>query len=129
MPDVAVGDRLDPLDTEPSRVQLFRYSAMTWNGHRIHYDPEYAQTEGHPDVLVQSHLHGALVQRHLLSWAGPEGRLSELSWQNVGRATPEEPLTIQAEVTTVEDDAVSFEVWTETAEHTCAEGAATIVFE
>lgn len=127
--DVSVGDRIDPLEVVPERVQLFRYSAMTWNGHRIHYDPEYARTEGHPDVLVQSHFHGALVQRHVMQWCGPEGTLTELSWSNVGRAIPEEELRVEAEVTAVDDGRVSFDVWTETDENRCAEGTATVSFD
>jgi len=35
-------------DVTPSPVLLYRYSAATFNGHRIHYDPEYArQVEGY----------------------------------------------------------------------------------
>ena len=34
-------------------VQLFRFSALTFNGHRIHYDKTWAtQVEGHRDVVV-----------------------------------------------------------------------------
>ncbi|SHI28723.1 MaoC/PaaZ C-terminal domain-containing protein [Pollutimonas bauzanensis] len=43
-------------------VQLFRYSALTWNGHRIHYDADYArQQEGYPACVMN----GALTL-HLL---------------------------------------------------------------
>jgi len=39
-------------------VLLFRYSAVTFNGHRIHYDHPYAtQVEGYPGLVV----HGPLV--------------------------------------------------------------------
>jgi 3-methylfumaryl-CoA hydratase len=39
-------------------VLLFRYSAATFNGHRIHYDHPYATgTEGYPGLVV----HGPLV--------------------------------------------------------------------
>ncbi len=41
-----------------NRVLLFRYSALTFNGHRIHYDAPYAdQSEGYPGLVV----HGPLV--------------------------------------------------------------------
>ena len=34
-------------------VQLFRFSALTFNGHRIHYDKPWAtEVEGHRDVVV-----------------------------------------------------------------------------
>lgn len=38
---------------QPDSVMLFRYSALTFNGHRIHYDLPYAQTvEGYPGLVV-----------------------------------------------------------------------------
>jgi 3-methylfumaryl-CoA hydratase len=44
------------LDTDP--VLLFRFSALTYNGHRIHYDHPYAtQVEGYPNLVV----HGPLL--------------------------------------------------------------------
>lgn len=42
---------------------LFRYSALTFNGHRIHYDRDYAtQTEGYSGLVV----HGPLLAQHLI---------------------------------------------------------------
>ena len=42
---------------------LFRYSALTFNGHRIHYDADYArQVEGYPDLVI----HGPLIATLLL---------------------------------------------------------------
>lgn len=126
---VSVGDRLT-LEKEPSRPQLFRFSAMAWNPHRIHYDPEYAKdVEGHPDVLVQAHFHGASIQQLLLNWLPADGRLAELEWSNVGRAVPDEKLTANAEITAIDEEhgRIEFEVWTESDEGRCADGTAVIV--
>ncbi|MEX0406311.1 MaoC family dehydratase N-terminal domain-containing protein [Aquibium sp. LZ166] len=47
----------------PDPVLLFRYSALTFNGHRIHYDREYtAHEEGYPGLVV----HGPLIATLLL---------------------------------------------------------------
>ena len=46
------GMELAVMVNNASRAQLFRYSAATWNPHRIHYDKDYAATEWHSDVLV-----------------------------------------------------------------------------
>lgn len=47
----------------PNSVMLFRYSALTFNGHRIHYDREYCkQHEGYPGLVV----HGPLTATLLL---------------------------------------------------------------
>ncbi|MDD2765757.1 MAG: MaoC family dehydratase N-terminal domain-containing protein [Opitutaceae bacterium] len=46
--------------TDP--VLLFRYSAITFNGHRIHYDLPYAtQEEGYPGLVVQGPLTATLL--------------------------------------------------------------------
>lgn len=48
---------------EPDAVLLFRYSALTFNGHRIHYDRQYVtQVEGYPGLIV----HGPLIATLLL---------------------------------------------------------------
>ncbi len=40
-------------DVVPDDVLLFRYSALTFNGHRIHYDRKYVtQVEGYPGLIV-----------------------------------------------------------------------------
>ena len=40
---------------------LFRFSAFTFNGHRIHYDLRHAREEGYPDLLVHGPLQAALM--------------------------------------------------------------------
>ncbi|MEX5502182.1 MaoC family dehydratase N-terminal domain-containing protein [Pseudomonas putida] len=46
------------LHVQPSPTLLFRYSAVTFNGHRIHYDwPYVTETEGYPGMVV----HGPLI--------------------------------------------------------------------
>lgn len=40
----------------PTEVALFRFSALTYNAHRIHYDRTYAEAEGYPDLLVHAPL-------------------------------------------------------------------------
>ena len=48
---------------EPDAVLLFRYSALTFNGHRIHYDRRYTtEVEGYPGLVV----HGPLIATLLL---------------------------------------------------------------
>lgn len=50
----------------PDPVMLFRYSAITFNGHRIHYDRKYVtEVEGYPALIV----HGPLIATLLLELA------------------------------------------------------------
>lgn len=53
-------------DWTPTSVELFRYSAATFNGHRIHYDwPYVTAEEGYPGLVV----HGPLTATRLCEFA------------------------------------------------------------
>ncbi|KIN62486.1 MaoC like domain protein [Sulfitobacter noctilucicola] len=53
-------------DVRFSSTLLFRYSALTFNGHRIHYDLDYARdVEGYGGLVV----HGPLLAQHLMLMA------------------------------------------------------------
>jgi len=62
-PKPAPSDSTWQRDIIPDDVLLFRYSALTFNGHRIHYDRRYVTTEeGYPGLIV----HGPLLATLLL---------------------------------------------------------------
>ena len=62
--DEILGEWTEKINTSP--VQLFRYSALTFNGHRIHYDRKYAtEAEGYPGLVV----HGPLLATMLSLFA------------------------------------------------------------
>ncbi len=62
-PKAAPADAVWRRDVRPDPVLLFRYSALTFNGHRIHYDRRYAtEVEGYPGLVV----HGPLLATLLL---------------------------------------------------------------
>jgi 3-methylfumaryl-CoA hydratase len=68
---------------EPDDVLLFRYSALTFNGHRIHYDRRYVTTvEGYPGLVV----HGPLIATLLLDLLRrelPEAQVRNFSFRAV----------------------------------------------
>lgn len=99
---VEVLEELDGVRHEPTNVQLFRYCAVTWNGHRIHYDAAYAASEGYPNVLVQSHLHGAFLTSFCTDWMGDGGRLERLEYSVRRFACPGDVLTCRGEITSTE---------------------------
>ncbi|MPZ62125.1 MAG: mesaconyl-C4 CoA hydratase [Propionibacteriales bacterium] len=53
------------LDLHVDSALLFRFSALTYNAHRIHYDRDYARDEGYEDLVVHGPLQ-ALVMAELL---------------------------------------------------------------
>jgi 3-methylfumaryl-CoA hydratase len=57
----------------PCPVMLFRYSALTFNSHRIHYDRNYAQNdEGYPGLVVHGPLIATLLMDHFLRQRLPD---------------------------------------------------------
>ncbi len=67
----------------PDVALLFRYSALTFNAHRIHYDREYAcETEGYPGLVV----HGPLLATLLIGAAQeahPDKQIEEFQFRAV----------------------------------------------
>ncbi len=58
------GEWVEEMHSDP--LQLFRFSALTFNGHRIHYDRPYAtEVEGYPGLVV----HGPLLATWLSLFA------------------------------------------------------------
>lgn len=97
--DVHPGDALPALTVVPDERQLFFFSAATYNGHRIHYDKDWARTtEGYDDVLVQGPLQAALLARAVTDWIGGRGRLVEYSVQNRAVALAGQQLTFTGSV-------------------------------
>ncbi|MCH9734578.1 MAG: MaoC family dehydratase [Actinomycetia bacterium] len=98
--DVHPGDAIPDLTVTVDETQLFFFSAATYNGHRIHYDKEWArEVEGYDDILVHGPLQSALLARTLTDWIGGRGRLVAFSVQNRAVAYPGQALTFGGTVT------------------------------
>lgn len=78
----APGSQLGPLEKRPGPIDLFRFSAATWNGHRVHFDREFARAEGRQDVVVQGYLFGSWMAQAVQDWAGPGALLLEIEFSN-----------------------------------------------
>ena len=67
----------------PDDVLLFRYSALTFNGHRIHYDRQYVTTvEGYPGLVVHGPLIATLLM-DLLRRQMPDARVQQFAFKAV----------------------------------------------
>lgn len=84
-PDFSETWRLD-------NAALFRYSALTFNSHRIHYDADYARdVEGYPDLVV----HGPLLLTLLLDAATRRGiDLESVRYRAVSPVFLPDPFTV-----------------------------------
>lgn len=67
----------------PDDVLLFRYSALTFNGHRIHYDRKYVtEVEGYPGLIVHGPLIATLLM-DLLRRQMPEAKVARFEFRAV----------------------------------------------
>lgn len=65
----------------PDPVLLFRYSALIFNAHRIHYDHDYCRdVEGYPGLVVHGPLTATLLMDHFLR-AHPGARISSFAFR------------------------------------------------
>lgn len=65
---------------KPSEVNLFRFSAATFNGHRIHYDLLYTtEVEGYPALIV----HGPFTAARLAALAMRDGSLAHFTFRAI----------------------------------------------
>lgn len=70
----------------PQATHLFRYSALTFNSHRIHYDRDYAeQEELYPGLVVQGPLMATLLLDHAARKFGPDA-LAAFSFRGLSPA-------------------------------------------
>jgi 3-methylfumaryl-CoA hydratase len=61
-----------PVAVHADAVALFRYSAATFNGHRIHYDADYCRdVEGYPGLVVHGPLIATLLLGHIENTVAP----------------------------------------------------------
>ena len=79
----------------PTRPLLFRFSAVTFNSHRIHFDHEYAiSEEGYPDLVVHGPLTAIMLARSAARWV--ERPLYSFEFRARAPLFVDQPVTISA---------------------------------
>lgn len=98
-------------DITPDSVLLFRYSALTFNSHRIHYDREYVTgVEGYPALLVQGSLTATLLM-DLLRRELPDGDVKEMNVRAMAPLYDNAPFTVNGKPS---EDGKSVQLWAAT---------------
>jgi len=95
-PQPAPGRAVWSRSVTPDPVMLFRYSALTFNGHRIHYDSPYVtQVEGYPGLVMNGGLTTLLVFELARTHASTPIRY--ISSRNVRALFANQPITLGGE--------------------------------
>ena len=108
--NLQAGDTLPPLNHTATPFQLFRYSAVTWNPHRIHFDEPYAREEGHAGVALHSHLRAALALRCVAEGLGPGWHVTKVAYRLRKPVYAPAELAYTARVTANEGDTMTLEL-------------------
>ena len=94
----------------PDDVLLFRYSALTFNGHRIHYDRRYVtEVEGYPGLIV----HGPLIATLLLDLVrrnAPGADIAAFRFKAVRPTFDLNPLRVNGQA---QDDGKTITLWSQ----------------
>jgi len=107
-PERAPGGEAWRRTIEPDPVLLFRYSALTFNGHRIHYDHPYVtREEGYPDLVVHGPLIATLLA-DLLQRERPQAVLRRFEFRAVRPTFANRPFTVCGKPS---DDGNTVELW------------------
>jgi 3-methylfumaryl-CoA hydratase len=96
----------------PDSTLLFRYSALTFNGHRIHYDHNYTtREEGYPGLVVHGPLMATLLM-NLAQASRPDSPLREFEFRGAAPAFVDQALVLSVNDNGAEnnDDAESLEI-------------------
>jgi len=106
-------------------VVLFRYSALTFNGHRIHYDRKYVtEVEGYPGLIV----HGPLIATLLLDLLRrslPGARVASFDFRAVRPTFDLHPFSVHGKPSS---DGKTIELWAQDHEgFLTMQGTATLV--
>lgn len=108
------GDELGPVDRTPDAVDLFLYAAAVWLPHRIHYDLEYARSEGHTGLVVPGPLQAAYLAQLANAAARAEGgRLLSLRFRHVGSAVAGDRLRSGGRVVSLDAGRAVCDLWVE----------------
>jgi 3-methylfumaryl-CoA hydratase len=92
----------------PDDVLLFRYSALTFNGHRIHYDRRYVtEIEGYPGLIVHGPLIATLLL-DLLRYQRPDAEVAEYRFKAVQPIFDINPFSVCGEPLA---DGKTFHLW------------------
>jgi hydroxyacyl-ACP dehydratase HTD2-like protein with hotdog domain len=121
------GTVVTPREFTAGEIDLFRFSAATWNAHRIHYDRAQAEADGLQGLPVQAHLHGAWLAQVARSIGGSSARLRTISWSNRAAVYAGEQVQVSGTVESIQGPLVGLSLAETKADGSRAvEGSATV---
>ena len=97
--DVEIGEELKPLVKHPDTRQLVMWAGASGDYNPIHYDKDFALSQGLPGVIVHGALAGCFLSQLITDWIGEQGVVNKFSCSYRGMNFPGEAITCQGKVT------------------------------
>jgi acyl dehydratase len=117
--DVRPGDEIPELVKNCTPRQLVMWAAASGDFYEIHYDVEFARSNGLDGLVVHGALKNAFLGQLLHDWVAPAGRILRYGCSYRGMDYPREELRCRGTVTGVEERGgehlVELDIWVENA--------------
>lgn len=108
--DVAVGDKLPPLDIDITTGLVVCGALATRDFEPVHHDKAAAQATGLPDVFMNILTSQGLMTRFATDWSGPDATVRSLDLRLGAPNVPGMVMTISGEVTAKDDSAGTVDI-------------------
>jgi acyl dehydratase len=95
----AVGDELPLFELPVTSTVIVAGAIASRDFMPAHHDPEYARSQGAPDIFMNILTTNGYVARFITDWAGPEAMLRKIAIRLGAPAVPGQPLRFTGQVT------------------------------
>jgi acyl dehydratase len=103
-PDINVGDAVTPLVVNLTSTMIVAGAIATRDFMPVHHDPEYARSQGAPDIFMNILSTNAYVARFITDWAGAETFIRNINIRLGVPAIPGQALRFSGEVQDKRDE-------------------------
>jgi acyl dehydratase len=131
--DVNEGTEIPALSKHPTTRQLVMWAGGSGDFYELHYDKDFARSQGLEGVIVHGRLKLAFIGQLITDWIGTEGLLKKLTCQYRGMDRPDQDIIVKGKVTKKYrkngEHWVELDIWTEnpTGEKTTVGTAAVVL--
>ncbi len=96
--EIAVGDELPPFELPVTSTVIIAGAIASRDFMPAHHDPEYAKSQGAPDLFMNILTTNGYVARFITDWAGPEAMIRKIAIRLGAPAIPGQPLRFNGQV-------------------------------
>jgi len=96
--DIVAGSEIPPVVKQATTRQLVMWAGASGDYYEIHYDKDFAQSQGLPGVIIHGQLAGSFLGQLITDWMGEQGNLRKLTCSYRGMNFPGEVVTCKGKV-------------------------------